>query len=140
MTRSELIAELAEANTHLQPRDVELIVSTIFDEICAALARGGGRNRSGTYRLGVSFEEPRDALGFEAAVFCGRGLGWGGAYGGLGHLLGGLHHGLCAPGEAVDLARACACFLTLGIVLIERIVDAAQHGFERYAGLTPRID
>ena len=40
MTRSELIAELAEANTHLQPRDIELIVSTIFDEICAALARG----------------------------------------------------------------------------------------------------
>ena len=40
MTRSELIAELAEANTHLQGRDVELIVSTIFHEISAALARG----------------------------------------------------------------------------------------------------
>ena len=40
MTRSELIAELAEANTHLQQRDVELIVSTIFNEVCAALARG----------------------------------------------------------------------------------------------------
>ena len=40
MTRSELIAELADANTHLQSRDVELIVSTIFDEVCAALARG----------------------------------------------------------------------------------------------------
>ena len=40
MTRSELIAELADANTHLQSRDVELIVSTIFDEISAALARG----------------------------------------------------------------------------------------------------
>ena len=40
MTRSELIAELAEANAHLQPRDVELIVATIFNEICAALARG----------------------------------------------------------------------------------------------------
>ena len=40
MTRSELIAELAEANTHLQGRDVELIVATIFDEISAALARG----------------------------------------------------------------------------------------------------
>lgn len=40
MTRSELIAELAQENAHLQPRDVELIVSTIFNEICAALARG----------------------------------------------------------------------------------------------------
>ena len=40
MTRSELIAELALANTHLQGRDVELIVATIFDEISAALARG----------------------------------------------------------------------------------------------------
>ena len=40
MTKSELIAELAEANPHLLSRDVELIVSTIFDEITAALARG----------------------------------------------------------------------------------------------------
>lgn len=40
MTRSELIADLASRNTHLQGRDVELIVSTIFDEISAALARG----------------------------------------------------------------------------------------------------
>ncbi len=40
MTRSELIADLASANPHLMSRDVELIVSTIFDEITAALARG----------------------------------------------------------------------------------------------------
>ncbi len=40
MTRSELIAELAGANPHLTSRDVELIVSTIFDEVTAALARG----------------------------------------------------------------------------------------------------
>ncbi len=40
MTRSELIAELANANPHLTSRDVELIVSTIFDEVTAALARG----------------------------------------------------------------------------------------------------
>ena len=40
MTKSELIAELASANPHLMGRDVELIVSTIFDEITAALARG----------------------------------------------------------------------------------------------------
>lgn len=40
MTRSELIAELAVANPHLNGRDVELIVATIFDQISAALARG----------------------------------------------------------------------------------------------------
>ena len=40
MTRSELIAELAVANPHLMARDVELIVSTVFDEITAALSRG----------------------------------------------------------------------------------------------------
>ncbi|WP_028880217.1 integration host factor subunit beta [Terasakiella pusilla] len=40
MTKSELIARLAEANPHLFQRDVERIVSTIFDEITQALADG----------------------------------------------------------------------------------------------------
>jgi integration host factor subunit beta len=40
MTKSELIARLAEANPHLYHRDVERIVTTIFDEITAALADG----------------------------------------------------------------------------------------------------
>jgi integration host factor subunit beta len=40
VTRSELIAELASANPHLRAADVETIVSTIFDEIAGALARG----------------------------------------------------------------------------------------------------
>jgi integration host factor subunit beta len=40
MTKSELIARLAEANPHLFHRDVERIVTTIFDEIAEALARG----------------------------------------------------------------------------------------------------
>jgi len=40
MTKSELIAELAGANPHLTAKDVELIVSTVFDEISAALSRG----------------------------------------------------------------------------------------------------
>jgi len=39
MTKSELIADLAQANPHLMPRDLELIVATIFNEITAALAR-----------------------------------------------------------------------------------------------------
>ena len=40
MTKSELIARLAELNPHLYQRDVERIVTTIFDEIAGALARG----------------------------------------------------------------------------------------------------
>ena len=40
MTKSELIARLAEMNPHLYQRDVERIVTTIFDEIAAALSRG----------------------------------------------------------------------------------------------------
>ena len=40
MTKSELIAHIAERNPHLFQRDVERIVSTIFDEIGGALSRG----------------------------------------------------------------------------------------------------
>ncbi|WP_334130087.1 integration host factor subunit beta [Sneathiella sp.] len=40
MIKSELIAVIAENNPHLYQRDVERIVTTIFDEISDALARG----------------------------------------------------------------------------------------------------
>ena len=40
MTKSELIQRLAENNPHLYPRDVEIIVTAIFDEIASALSRG----------------------------------------------------------------------------------------------------
>ncbi len=40
MTKSELILRLAEINPHLYQRDVERIVSAIFDEIANALSRG----------------------------------------------------------------------------------------------------
>jgi len=40
MTKSELIARLATANPHLYQRDIERIVTTIFDEITEALANG----------------------------------------------------------------------------------------------------
>ena len=40
MTKSELVQKLAEADPHLYQRDVEVIVTAIFDEIAAALARG----------------------------------------------------------------------------------------------------
>ncbi len=40
MTKSELIAYLAEENPHLYQRDVERIVTTVFDEIASALSQG----------------------------------------------------------------------------------------------------
>ena len=40
MIKSELIARLAEANPHLYQRDVERIVTAIFDEISNALSDG----------------------------------------------------------------------------------------------------
>ena len=40
MTKSELILKLAERHPHLYHRDVEKLVSTIFEEISAALERG----------------------------------------------------------------------------------------------------
>ncbi|MBV8092530.1 MAG: integration host factor subunit beta [Acetobacteraceae bacterium] len=40
MTRSELIAELVASNPHLRAHDADMIVSTIFSEMAAALSRG----------------------------------------------------------------------------------------------------
>jgi len=40
VTKSELIQRIAEINPHLYHRDVERIVTTIFDEISEALSRG----------------------------------------------------------------------------------------------------
>ncbi len=40
MTKSELIQHISEQNPHLFHRDVERIVTTIFDEVAEALARG----------------------------------------------------------------------------------------------------
>jgi integration host factor subunit beta len=40
MIKSELIQRLAAKNPHLYQRDVERIVSTIFDEISTALSHG----------------------------------------------------------------------------------------------------
>ncbi len=40
MTKSELVTQLATVNPHLYQRDIERIVTTIFDEISDALANG----------------------------------------------------------------------------------------------------
>ncbi|HQT88877.1 MAG TPA: integration host factor subunit beta [Acidiphilium sp.] len=41
MTRSELVAALAEEHKHLTLGDIERVVTAIFDEMTAALAEGG---------------------------------------------------------------------------------------------------
>ena len=58
MTRSQLIQRMAELNPHLYQRDVERIVSTIFDEISDALARG---NRVELRGFGAFSVKHRDA-------------------------------------------------------------------------------
>ena len=40
MTKSDLIKRLADANPHLYLRDIERLVSTVFEEITEALVRG----------------------------------------------------------------------------------------------------
>jgi integration host factor subunit beta len=40
MTKSDLIRQLAEAKPHLYQRDIERIVSTVFEEVTEALVRG----------------------------------------------------------------------------------------------------
>ena len=59
MTKSELIQRLAERNPHLFHRDVERIVSTIFDEISAALERGDRVELRGFGAFSVKQRDPR---------------------------------------------------------------------------------
>ena len=59
MTKSELILKLAENNPHLYQRDVERIVSTIFDEISIALARGDRVERRGFGAFSVKTRNAR---------------------------------------------------------------------------------
>ncbi|MEE8276091.1 MAG: integration host factor subunit beta [Alphaproteobacteria bacterium] len=59
MTKSELIQRLAEINPHLYQRDVERIVTTIFDEISAALSRGDRVELRGFGAFSVRRRGPR---------------------------------------------------------------------------------
>jgi integration host factor subunit beta len=59
LTRSELIAELAAANTQLRGEDVEIIVATIFDGIAAALTRGDRVELRGFGAFTVRRRDPR---------------------------------------------------------------------------------
>ena len=59
MIKSELIARLAERNPHLYQRDVERIVTTIFDEITAALSRGDRVELRGFGAFSIKQRPPR---------------------------------------------------------------------------------
>ena len=59
MTKSELILRIADMNPHLYQRDVERIVSTIFDEIATALARGDRVELRGFGAFSVKERAPR---------------------------------------------------------------------------------
>jgi integration host factor subunit beta len=59
MTKSELIMRLAEQNEHLLQREAERIVSTIFDEISAALERGDRVELRGFGAFSVKRRPPR---------------------------------------------------------------------------------
>ncbi|MCC7271304.1 MAG: integration host factor subunit beta [Alphaproteobacteria bacterium] len=59
MTKSELILQLAEMNPHLYQRDVERIVTTIFEEITEALARGDRVELRGFGAFSIKERDPR---------------------------------------------------------------------------------
>ena len=59
MTKSELIARLAERNPHLYQRDVERIVGTSLDEVTAALERGDRVELRGFGAFSVKRRGPR---------------------------------------------------------------------------------
>ncbi len=59
MIKSELIQQIADDNPHLFQRDVERIVSTVFDEITAALSRGDRVELRGFGAFSVKTREAR---------------------------------------------------------------------------------
>src|SRR3546814_7886645 len=59
MTKSELIQHIADLNPHLYHRDVERIVTTIFDEISEALAKGDRVELRGFGAFSVKRREAR---------------------------------------------------------------------------------
>ena len=59
MTKSELIFLLAEKNPQLYQRDIERIVSTVFDEVSAALSRGDRVELRGFGAFSVKNREAR---------------------------------------------------------------------------------
>lgn len=61
MTRSELIARLAERFPQLLPRDAEMAVAVIIESIEGALVAGGRVEVRGFGSFSVSYRPPRQA-------------------------------------------------------------------------------
>lgn len=59
MIRSELIQKIADENPHLYHRDVEKIVTTIFDQITEAMAQGNRVELRGFGAFSVKKRDPR---------------------------------------------------------------------------------
>jgi len=59
MIKSELVQQIAAENPHLYQRDVERIVSTVFDEITETLARGDRVELRGFGAFSVKVREAR---------------------------------------------------------------------------------
>jgi integration host factor subunit beta len=59
MTKSELIQKIAEKNTHLLHRDIDKVVTTIFEEISNALGRGHRVELRGFGVFGTKKRKPR---------------------------------------------------------------------------------
>src|ERR1700741_5627429 len=59
MTKSELILRIGELNPHLYHRDVERIVTTIFEEITGALAKRERVELRGFGAFSVKFRDAR---------------------------------------------------------------------------------
>ncbi len=59
MTKSELILRIGELNPHLYHRDVERIVTTIFEEITSALAKRERVELRGFGAFSVKFRDAR---------------------------------------------------------------------------------
>jgi integration host factor subunit beta len=106
LTKSDLIAELAASNPHLRRPDVELIVTTIFDQITDALARGGRVELRGFGAFGVKRRNARigrnPRTGEEVLVDAKTVL----AFKAGGELLGRLNRGGMKPNRAARTAPA----------------------------------
>jgi integration host factor subunit beta len=60
MTKPQLVQRVTEANPHLYRRDVEMIVDAMFNEITAALLRGGRVELRGFGAFSVKKRDARD--------------------------------------------------------------------------------
>lgn len=59
MTKSELIEHIAGTQTQLSPKDVELAVKTIIEQMCETLASGDRIEIRGFGSFSLHFREPR---------------------------------------------------------------------------------